>query len=88
MEDAALGSKLCRGDGGYSRTTHVTLQHLFLIVNLNFENIALIVVRGSAGAKLSIVVVRVFVLQIAVSFVFVVLKRMVVVLLTLETTTI
>jgi hypothetical protein len=63
---------------------------LFLVVNPNFKNIALIVVRVSAGVRLSIVVVRISVLRIAVPFVFVVflvfvvLKRMVVVLLTLE----
>ena len=68
----------------------IILLFLFLIVNPNFQNIALIVVRVDAGMRLNIVTVRVFVLceTIAVPLVFVVLKRMVVVLLILETTTI
>jgi hypothetical protein len=67
---------------------HYIIIHLFLflIVNPNFQNIALIVVRVNAGVRLNIVVIRVSVLRIAVSLVSVVLKRMVVVLLTLEIT--
>jgi hypothetical protein len=58
---------------------------LFLIIDPNPQNIALIVARVSAGVRLNIVVVRISVLRIAVPLVFVMLKRMVVVLLTLET---
>ena len=56
-------------------------------MNPNFKNIVLIVVRVNADVRLSIVTVRVFVLceAIAVPFIFIMLKRMVVVLLTLET---
>jgi hypothetical protein len=57
---------------------------LFLIVDLNFQNIILIIARVSAGVKLNIVIIRIFVLRIAMPFVFAVLKRMVVILLTLE----
>ena len=69
---------------------------LFLIVNPNSQDIALIVARVSAGVRLSVVVVRVSVLCEAIAvllvfivlLVFVVLKRMIVILLILETTTI
>jgi hypothetical protein len=63
---------------------------LFLVVNPNFQNNALIVVRVNAGVRLNIVTVRVFMLceAIAVPLVFIVLKRMVIILLTLETITI
>jgi hypothetical protein len=65
----------------------IILLFLFQIVDLNPQNITLIVIRVNAGVKLNIITVRVFVLceTIAVPLIFVILKRMVVVLLTLET---
>jgi hypothetical protein len=66
----------------------IILLFLFYFVDPNPQNIALIVARVSAGVKLNIVVIRISVLRIAVPFVFIMLKRMVVVLLTLETITI
>ena len=68
----------------------IILLFLFLAVNPNIKNIALIVIRVNADMRLSIVTFRVFVLCeiIAISLVFIVLKRMVVILLTLKIITI